>query len=100
MSFGSTEPTPESRSPLQLQWDCGQNEGTTRRLVDSWIAATDGKRKIDDILQVETSQVTSQIESLLRFDPVHFERVRSQLYSLLIAWEQVILEKRRYDEVT
>ncbi|KAI1318796.1 hypothetical protein F5Y16DRAFT_391553, partial [Xylariaceae sp. FL0255] len=31
-------------------------------------------------------------------DHVYFERVRSQLFSLLIAWEQAILEKKRYEE--
>ncbi|KAI1181432.1 hypothetical protein F5B17DRAFT_425352 [Nemania serpens] len=47
---------------------------------------------------METSEVAKKIESLLRLDLAHFIRVRSQLLSLLVAWEQVILEKKRYSE--
>ncbi|KAI3342061.1 hypothetical protein F4824DRAFT_272429 [Ustulina deusta] len=113
MSFGSTKPIPESQTVLQLQWDCSQNEGATCQLFDSWIAATDGagggsqsgtvldekeRRTIAEILRMETSEVTNKVESLLRIDLVHFERVRNQLLSLLVGWEQAILEKKRYDE--
>lgn len=93
---------------MQLQWDCSQNEGTTRLLIDSWIATIKShsgtildqaeQRAITNILRMETSQVIGKIESLLRMDQIHFGRVRSQLLPLLIAWEQVILEKERYGE--
>ncbi|KAI1158994.1 hypothetical protein F5B18DRAFT_638762 [Nemania serpens] len=113
MSFGSTKPTLKSQTALQLQWDCSQNEGAIRQLVDSWIAVSDGTRQgsqsspvldekeqctIGEILQMETFEVVKKIESLLRIDLAHFLRVRSQLSSLLVAWEQAILEKKRYSE--
>ncbi|KAJ3578091.1 hypothetical protein NPX13_g2474 [Xylaria arbuscula] len=113
MSFGSTKPTLKSQTALQLQWDCSQNRGAISQLVDSWIAVSDGTRQgsgsspvldeieqhtIGEILQMETSEVTKKIESLLKIDLAHFIRVRSQLLSLLVAWEQAILEKKRYSE--
>ncbi len=113
MSFGSTKPTLKSQTTLQLQWDCSRNEGAIGQLVDSWIAASDAIRggpqpgpvldekeqhTVAEILRTETSEVTKKVESLLRIDLAHFIRVRSQLLSLLIAWEQAILEKKRYDE--
>ncbi|KAK5632005.1 hypothetical protein RRF57_007719 [Xylaria bambusicola] len=47
---------------------------------------------------MKTSEVTRKVESLLQINLVHFEQVRSQLLSLLIGWEQVILEKEQYDQ--
>ncbi|KAJ3570092.1 hypothetical protein NPX13_g5848 [Xylaria arbuscula] len=105
MSFRSSKPTPESQTVLQLQWDCRQNKGVAWQLTNSWIAGTDGtvlneeeRRMIAKTLRMETPEVTRKVESLLRIDLVHFERVRSQLLSLLISWEQAIWEKKRYDE--
>ncbi|RYP01924.1 hypothetical protein DL764_006019 [Monosporascus ibericus] len=56
------------------------------------------RQRIVDILDNEGDEVAAGVENLLRKDVVHFLRVRTQLLSLLIAWEQVILEKKRYDE--
>ncbi|KAJ3561303.1 hypothetical protein NPX13_g9001 [Xylaria arbuscula] len=105
MSFGVTKSIPESQTVLQLQWDCRQNKGVACQLINSWIAGTDGtilneeeRRTIAETLRMETSEVTRKVESLLRINLVHFERVRSQLLSLLIGWEQVIQEKEQYDQ--
>ncbi|RYO97358.1 hypothetical protein DL765_011202 [Monosporascus sp. GIB2] len=56
------------------------------------------RQRIVDILDKEGDEVAAGVENLLRKDVIHFLRVRTQLLSLLIAWEQVILEKKRYDE--
>ncbi|KAI1119348.1 hypothetical protein F5Y14DRAFT_457662 [Nemania sp. NC0429] len=68
MTFGSTKPTSKTQTPLKLQWDCAGKGDASRKLVDFW---------------VEESNTT---------------RIRNQLLSLLFAWEQIILEKKRYDE--
>ncbi|KAI1290505.1 hypothetical protein F5Y03DRAFT_401221 [Xylaria venustula] len=82
MSFGSTGPTPGSQAVLQLQWDCRQNKGVACQLINSWIAGTD-----ETVLNEEERRT---IAETLRME-------FSGLLSLLIGWEQAILEKKRYD---
>ncbi|KAI0163881.1 hypothetical protein GGR57DRAFT_268696 [Xylariaceae sp. FL1272] len=110
MSFGSTKPTSKSQTPLQLQWDCSHQSGAIRKLVDLWIAEADGtargKPLLNDqegqiaasIIREDALEVANKVEAILRMDKAHFIRVRAQLLSLLLAWEQVMLEKKRYDE--
>ncbi len=69
MSFGSTKPTPESQTVLQLQWDCRQNKSVACQLTNSWIARTDGtvldeeeRRTIAKTFRIETSEVTRKLE--------------------------------------
>ncbi|KAI1325797.1 hypothetical protein F5Y16DRAFT_376780 [Xylariaceae sp. FL0255] len=108
MTFGSLKPTSKSQTLLQLQWDCSGKGGATRKLVDLWVeeASKAGSQVLNEkehravagILGEQVSSVTKTVGGLLQKEPVHFIRVRNQLLSLLVAWEQIMLEKKRYDE--
>ncbi|KAJ3553982.1 hypothetical protein NPX13_g10740 [Xylaria arbuscula] len=113
MSFGSTQPTRKSQTGLQLEWDCSRNKGAVSQLVNSWIAVPGGARRgsrpgpvldenerhtVADILWTNICKLANKIELLLCIDMVYFTQVCSQLFLLFIAWEQVMLEKRRYNE--
>ncbi|KAI1159286.1 hypothetical protein F5B18DRAFT_655794 [Nemania serpens] len=115
MTFGSTKPTSKTQTPLKLQWGCAGKGDASRKLVDFWVeefnttrsASRDGPvRKLNKeeyahtagSLQDSALSVTRQVKDLLHKDLIHFMRVQNQLLSLLVAWEQIILEKKRYDE--
>ncbi|KAI1159433.1 hypothetical protein F5B18DRAFT_588588 [Nemania serpens] len=112
MTFGSTKPTSKTQRLLKLQWDCADNGGASRKLVDTWVQQSNNATRGTDnqilneaehllaakILQDPVSSVIKQVQDLLHKDLIHFMRVRNQLLSLLVAWEQIILEKKRYDE--
>ncbi|KAI0388403.1 hypothetical protein F5Y17DRAFT_452921 [Xylariaceae sp. FL0594] len=113
MSFGSTQATSKSQTSLQLQWNCDGKGGASRKLVDFWVEQTnttwnthrgdwvltkDEHEDAVELLQKDPSFVRQKVEALLQMKMALFTRTRNQILSFLIAWEQIILEKQRYDE--
>ncbi|KAI1322430.1 hypothetical protein F5Y16DRAFT_404446 [Xylariaceae sp. FL0255] len=56
------------------------------------------RRIVASILREHESSVAKKVEGLLQKEPVHFIQVRNQLLSLLVAWKQIMLDKKRYDK--
>lgn len=111
MAFGSLQPTKVTKTTLQSNWDCSQSPHAVRKLVNSWLegdksstlakntrlSLTD-QQMVQSIVAMDQHSITKQLIKTFQYDLSQFEKVRTQLLSLLLAWEQIILEKKRYDE--
>ncbi|KAI1321140.1 hypothetical protein F5Y16DRAFT_389263 [Xylariaceae sp. FL0255] len=95
MTFGSLKPTSKSQTLLQLQWDCSGKGGATRKLVDLWLE--EASKAGSQVLNEKEHRAVAGIFGEQK-EPVYFIWVRNQLLSLFVAWEQIMLEKKRYDE--
>ncbi|KAI1318024.1 hypothetical protein F5Y16DRAFT_392362 [Xylariaceae sp. FL0255] len=116
--FGSTEPTQLGTS-LNLVFNCEGMEHLTRQIVNQWIWETaPGSSRVDDrivprpvqslhredrnkvasIIRIRDQDMTERVKELLRLKLSDYLQVKARLVSLLVAWEQVIFEKRRFDE--
>ncbi|RYP01926.1 hypothetical protein DL764_006021 [Monosporascus ibericus] len=111
MPFGSSQPTQTTKTTLRSSWDCGQSHHAIQKLAASWLEgnktttlskntrlSSADEQIIQGIMSMDEPAVTKQLVKTLQFSLNQFEKVRSQLLSLLLAWEHIMLEKKRYDE--
>ncbi|RYO97362.1 hypothetical protein DL765_011206 [Monosporascus sp. GIB2] len=111
MPFGSSQPTQKTKTTLRSSWDCSQSHHAIQKLAASWLEgnktttlskntklSSADEQIIQGITGMDEPAVTKQLVKTLQFNLNQFEKVRSQLLSLLLAWEHIMLEKKRYDE--
>ncbi|TGJ85253.1 hypothetical protein E0Z10_g3497 [Xylaria hypoxylon] len=118
MAFGTPEPTKEETT-LNLSWDCTEMEHVTRQVANQWIWESTGDSpfvdhrviplpfyslktrdtdRVQKALRIDKVTMAERVERLLNVSLSDYMLTRNKLLSLLISWEQVILEKRRYDQ--
>ncbi|KAI1249791.1 hypothetical protein MGN70_009405 [Eutypa lata] len=107
MVFGSNNPTIGTSATLKTTWELPHAQRVPQQLAEAWIAQSrNGKGPLDqnryeqiaEILELNGDELQQELLESFRMPKPKFVQFKYRILSLLIAWEQILLEKTRFDE--
>lgn len=107
MAFGSNNLNTGASATLKTAWELPHAQRVPQQLAEAWIAqCRSGKGPLDqnryeqiaEILELNGNELQQELVRSFQMPKPKFVQFRYKILSLLIAWEQILLEKTRFDE--